>query len=151
MEFIYLNRIYKTLKNDGNWLIGCKLDEIIKLEEFIGAPLPKAYREFLIIMGKKAGKLFMGSNYYYSEVFKLRQSALELLEFNKFTIPLPENAFVFLMHQGYQFLFFLLDDSENPIVYYYSEGNKQVEFNQIGNFVELLEEELKAMGLELIE
>jgi hypothetical protein len=36
---------------------------------------------------------------------------------------LPMEAFVFFMHQGYQFMFFLADGAEDPEVWYYHEGD----------------------------
>jgi hypothetical protein len=37
--------------------------------------------------------------------------------------PLPNKAFVFFMHQGYQFMYFIADSSsDDPPVFYYLEG-----------------------------
>jgi hypothetical protein len=46
--------------------------------------------------------------------------ATELLKEND--LVLPENAYVFHMHQGYTFDFFLLQEGDDPPVYYYLEG-----------------------------
>jgi len=53
---------------------------------------------------------------------------VELLEENQFPQTLPKDAFVFLMHQGYQFSFFRLSEGENPPIYFYCEGETKESF-----------------------
>jgi hypothetical protein len=60
-------------------------------------------------------------------LFKLREGAEELLEKDDSPFVLPEKAFVFWMHQGYQFAFFVADGDDDPMVYYYMEGKKTTE------------------------
>ena len=68
-----------------------------------------------------------GSSCFYDEIFFLREWAIDLLEEKNFR-ELPANSFVFWMHQGYQFAFFLPDEGDNPRVFFYT----QVE-NNYGN------------------
>ncbi|MBR8826817.1 MAG: SMI1/KNR4 family protein [Gomphosphaeria aponina SAG 52.96 = DSM 107014] len=119
---MYLEQIKQQLiaLNQGNFadLNCCNLKEIIKLEKQLGIKLPSAYQEFLRIMGKGAGQ----------HLFELQPAAVELLEENDFPQVLPQDAFVFLMHQGYQFSFFRLSEGENPPTYSYCEGETQQDF-----------------------
>lgn len=43
---------------------------------------------------------------------------------------LPADAFVFLMHQGYQFSFFALAKGDDPAVSSYLEGRKERSFRR---------------------
>lgn len=114
------------LKNTGlasnATIIGCNKTEIAEVKEQWSQKLPLAYLEFLQTMGKEAGRLFVGSEIFYPECLELRESAVELLsEFDKEDV-LPDDAIVFSMHQGYQFLFFKSSEGDDPPVYHYSEG-----------------------------
>ncbi|MEZ6056955.1 MAG: SMI1/KNR4 family protein [Planctomycetaceae bacterium] len=102
---------------------GCDSDAIASLEAYAGCPFPGAYRSFLEIMGRKSGRLFKGSDATYPGRFelRLREQALKMLERKQAAFVLPENAFVFLTHQGYQFLYFLLNEGDDPPVYHFGE------------------------------
>ena len=52
---------------------------------------------------------------------ELRSGAEELLAECGHPFELPKNAFVFAMHQGYQFMYFLVGESDDPEVMYYFE------------------------------
>src|SRR5882672_9133994 len=93
---------YLILK--GCHLIGCSSKEISNIESFFHVNLPEIYREFLLTMGKGAGTYMEGSSVFYNEIFDLREGGLSLL--NDDGLDLPDNAFIFWMHQGYQFAFF---------------------------------------------
>jgi SMI1/KNR4 family protein SUKH-1 len=110
----------------------CTMEEMEALEQQIGR-LPAAYREYLLWMGHGAGTFWRGTDAFYQSLPRLQVGAVELLNENSFEQVLPENAFVFLMHQGYQFLFFLLGGDEDPPVYYFSEGTGQHSFTQSFN------------------
>lgn len=103
----------------------CSEDEVAQLEQRIGQRLPAAYREFLLWMGKGAGRFFVGTDYFYADVSQFDrhiEGAKKLLEENNITDPLPEDAFVFYMHQGYQIMYFRLSAGDDPPIYYYGEG-----------------------------
>lgn len=108
----------------------CNREEISKLEQQVGIKLPSAYQEFLQIMGKGAGQFLRGSDCFYPELLELQKAAIEILEENNFPQTLPQDAFVFFMHQGYQFSFFRLSEGENPPTYSYCEGESQQDFIQ---------------------
>jgi len=106
----------------------CSENEISLLEQRIGHPLPKAYREFLLWAGHGAGHLMQGSDFYYDDLDGLREAAVELLQEDNIFQRLPSNAFVFYMHQGYQFAYFLLGHGDDPPIYAYVEGQDEPEF-----------------------
>jgi SMI1-KNR4 cell-wall len=109
-------------------LLGCTQDELIELEAQLGVLLPKAYQEFLLLMGHGAGKFLRGSDCFFKDLPVLKNWAIALLEENNFSESLPEDAFVFLMHQGYQFSFFMLSEGEDPPTYSYSEETNETSF-----------------------
>jgi hypothetical protein len=131
---MYLDRVNKKLIElklaMPEEFLGCTQDEIIDLEWRLGISLPKAYQEFLLSMGHGAGKFLRGSDCFFKHLILLQEWAVELLEENHFPKSLPENAFVFFMHQGYQFSFFNLSEGDDPPTYFYSEGINQISFTK---------------------
>jgi hypothetical protein len=128
-------------------LKACSGKQISKIEESFNVSLPVAYKEFLLVMGKGAGQFMLGSSVFYNEIFDLREGSIELLSENDFK-ELPENTFVFWMHQGYQFAFFYLDQGENPPVYFYYEGETKGDFELVENsFTDFLEKQLVMSAL----
>ncbi|MEP7284747.1 MAG: SMI1/KNR4 family protein [Chloroflexota bacterium] len=102
---------------------GCSPQEINEMKARQGVNyLPDLYVEYLLVLGKEAGNLDVGSSCFYPTLLELKGSAVNLLEENEFPFLLPDDAFVFFMHQGYQFLYFLTKDKlEDPPVFYYIE------------------------------
>jgi hypothetical protein len=137
----------KYLHGKGCKLRGCTTHEIAKIEIFFHVKLPLSYKNYLFSMGKGAGQFMQGSSVFYDEVFNLREGSNRLLIEDEFK-PLPNDAFVFWMHQGYQFAFFYLDQGDNPPVYFYYEGVKYEDFQKKENsFTEFLEKQLVMSGL----
>jgi SMI1-KNR4 cell-wall len=103
--------------------------EVHDLERQLGRTVPAAYQEFLRWMGHGAGNFMIGTDLFYpwiprigEDPWALTLGARELLDENAFPEPLPGDAFVFSMHQGYTFQFFRLSAGDDPPVYWYSEG-----------------------------
>jgi SMI1-KNR4 cell-wall len=108
--------------------VGCTRDEVILLEQQLRISLPTAYQEFLLSMGHGAGKFLQGSDCFFQHLLSLQEWAVELLKENNFPKKLPDDAFVFYMHQGYQFSFFRLSEGDDPPTYSYCEGTNQTTF-----------------------
>jgi SMI1-KNR4 cell-wall len=53
----------------------------------------------------------------------LQEEAVALLNYNNEDFILPTDAFVFSMHQGYEFKYFKTSEGDDPPVYQYVEGN----------------------------
>ena len=142
-----IQELVNYLDNKGCRLRGCTSKEIAKIETFFGVELPLAYRDFLYLMGKGAGDFMKGSSVFYNEIFDLREGSSRLLEEDEFK-PLPENTFVFWMHQGYQFAFFYLNEGDDPPVYFYYEGRGYEDFEKKEkSFTIFLEKQLALSGL----
>jgi len=103
-------------------IIPCTEHEIQILEQQLGLPLPGAYKEFLLWMGHGAGGFLRGSDCFYEHLLRLRAGAMELLWENGYPEPLPGDALVFYMHQGYLFYFVRVGEGDDPPVYFYSEA-----------------------------
>ncbi len=130
---MYLNKVKRrfreSLNTDGYEEIStCSKEEIQNLEQQLGLSLPDDYKEFLLWMGHGAGRFMRGSEFFYEHLPFLHKWACELLEENCFPEPLPEDAFIFYMHQGYQFAFLRTSKRENSPVYCYNEAVQQTTF-----------------------
>lgn len=95
---------------------GCTFEEIDDLERRHGVKLPDDYRQFLEESGRDNPHYCVGSDWTFDLLDDLQIWADKLMT-ESGVGPLPNGAFVFMMHQGYQFLFFW-----NGGVYYYMEG-----------------------------
>jgi hypothetical protein len=99
--------------------------EISQLEQVAGL-LPASYKAYLLIAGRKPPSFWIGSDCTLHHLQDLRDAADNLLHEDG-QPPLPENAFVFLMHQGYQFFYFGRDPADDdPPVFYYLEGAPRI-------------------------
>jgi hypothetical protein len=121
-------KLFSSLVEQGHiqreTLLGCTGDEILTIENHFNAHLPEAYRDFLSIAGKGAGKLFRGTDIFYPRVMELQSEAQDLL--NELELPslLPPDAIVFCMHQGYEINFFA-PMHDDPPVSQYVEGDAE--------------------------
>jgi hypothetical protein len=88
--------------------------------------LPAAYRAYLLIAGRRSPSAWVGTDCTIDWLYQLHDAAEELLR--EWGQPLlSADAFVFLMHQGYQFMYFVADGrSDDPPVHYFMEGEPRV-------------------------
>lgn len=110
------------LKGKGELLSPMSAIQIAYLQERFNCQFPAEYQQFLSLMGNGAGNYMKGSSVFANELTSLKEWAAELINENSMQ-PLPSNAFVFWMHQGYQAAYFLLNGSDDPPVYLFSETN----------------------------
>ncbi len=115
------------LKKRGNNLKPVNSNKIQQIEGVYNIVLPETYKQFLLLMGNGAGAFMRGSSVFFDELFYLKQGVQELIEENNLET-IPEDAFVFWMHQGYQAAYFRLSEGNDPPVYYFSEGKKTDRF-----------------------
>lgn len=106
-----------------NEIKGASLEEVQALSRHAGISLPSAYTAFLLAVGNGAGKFLQGSDVFLSAIRDLKKEAVNLLRENDEEFILPPDAFVFLMHQGYEFDYFIASEGDDPPVYQYVEGN----------------------------
>lgn len=98
---------------------GCDCEEIeqIMREQHVDF-LPELYRRFLIMMGRGIPNVFRGSDYTCRHLGRAKQAALEGIADNNPSLDFPEDAFVFISHQGYSFFYFrTADRNEDPEIY----------------------------------
>jgi hypothetical protein len=114
-------RRYQAMGLEGT---PASLGEVAALEEDLGVIFPAAYKAFLLILGRDGGSDFIGSDCTIRHLPRLRSGAEELLQRCGSQYRLPKEAFVYLMHQGYYFVYFLADQaSDDPPVFSYLEGD----------------------------
>jgi SMI1/KNR4 family protein SUKH-1 len=114
---------YLERYRDGG-LVGqpCTETQVAELQKEFNLQLPAAYIAYLLIAGRQPPPNFVGSDCTIGYLSHLRAGANELLA-DEGQPPLPDQAFVFLMHQGYTFLYFIADGNSNdPPIFYYFEG-----------------------------
>ena len=128
-------------------LVGCSEDDIASLEESFDHRLPEAFNALLRRCGRSWGDLMRGEDSSFPQMIGYREVAEALLDeladdlavdlssdvgLEDLGVSLPKGAFglvldardfVFQMHQGYQFLFFRVDESEDPPVYHYNDDD----------------------------
>jgi len=148
-SFMYLDKLKSRFAQlniaSPNGVKPCTEEEVHILEQALRIDLPYAYREFLLWMGHGAGDFWRGSQCWYKHLPRLRQAAIELLTENQSPLYLPEDGFVFFMHQGYQFDFFKLAEGQDPPVYFYGEWTDQLSFTLTHPaFSEFLSEQIEA-------
>lgn len=143
-----VEQLARFLEQQGCRLRGCSEQQVDLIEQHFAVKLPSTYVAFLLRMGKEAGSFMLGSSAFYDEIYSLREYAIELLAENNFK-PLPDNAFVFFMHQGYQFGFFDVSEGDNPPVYYYNEGNEQTDFMKEASLAAFFDIQLILSGFKL--
>lgn len=123
-----INSLAQRLVNAGIATLaqirGCTSEEIEEVRSGANGRLPEAYEIFLRTMGRGAGRFLEGTDIFYPDTLSIRDGAEELLREDRAPFELSASDFVFCSHQGYQFMYFRLDDSnEDPPVYYYIEGS----------------------------
>lgn len=106
-------------------IVGCTDVDIAAVEQYFGCKLPLAYRDFLMVAGRSAGKVFCGVDIFFPRLLSLRLEAEELLDELSLSGLLPADAKVFCMHQGYEINYFL-PVSEDPPVFQFFEGQSSI-------------------------
>jgi len=100
---------------------GVPEDELAAFQRHQGLQLPDAYLHFLRAAGMNPGEFLQGSDLRFEQLERLQSGAEALLD-DGAGPTLPGRCFVFCGHQGYQFLFFRLDDGPDPQIHYYLQG-----------------------------
>jgi hypothetical protein len=117
---------------------GCPEEEIARLEEGLGVALPAVYRQFLRRMGRSAARFLTGTDFLFADLGGLRLQAQQSLHETKAGFRLKDTDFVFAAHQGYEFLFFDAQESDDPAVWHYEEGDSAPQ-KVFGRFSEWLD------------
>lgn len=126
---------------------GCSTEEVDAVEKQVGHPLPAAYRVFLLWMGKDKDGVFRGSDWSASDVAENTEYVGDLLQENGLDWQ-PEGPILsFFCHQGYMIAWFDLPAAEDdPLCYFFSEGDEMTVPKQEETFSEFLLKELEGMA-----
>lgn len=116
-------------------VIGCSAAEVDEIAD--GRNLPARYHDFLLCMGRGAGRFYEGTDVFYPQAIGLTAAAHRLVAEDHARIKLPEDAVAIVMHQGYQFLFLCTSEGDDPPVYYYMEQSGEFE-KKVGSFTMFL-------------
>ena len=122
----FINELIGKLEKKNICMKRSTEEQIKELYSMVkGKNLPKAYVEFMCVMGNGTeGRYMSGDSCFMNEVHDLKQGAVELLEENESINVLTDDDFVFWMSQGRMFCFFKLTEGENPPVYFYNESGE---------------------------
>jgi len=111
----------------------CNEDEISTLKNLSPTKeLPLTYLEFMYKAGNGA-EFLAGTDYSMKYILELKEWAVELLGENNYSEKLTDNQFVFMMHQGYMFWYFNLDEGDDPPVFLYDESLDISEFKKVSD------------------
>lgn len=98
-------------------------DEVVAAEQRLGARFPAVFRAYLSQMGRSSGDLFCGSDLAGIDGFeRFRADALALMAETDPALSLPQDAVVYLFHQGYSFDYLRADGGFDGPVLQYIEG-----------------------------
>lgn len=109
---------------ESSEIVGCTPEEIADFQRSAGIEFPKAYTEFLIRMGKGAGKFEAESTWKFQHLKRIPSTVKRMLsreedDEDEMSFELPHSAFVFLESNASQIMYFCLDDGDDPPVYLY--------------------------------
>ena len=108
-------------------LVGVSVEDINRIEKQASVLLPRAYKDFLISFGKKAGFFASDVVFFYSEILDLREELNEMIEEEGLDFEVPENAFVFSGYQGFQYHYFICDGRGDPEIYRIMDGGESTQ------------------------
>jgi SMI1 / KNR4 family (SUKH-1) len=118
----------------------CSAEDIVQVERQARVQLPAAYKAYLLVAGHDPPAAWVGSDCTIDDLPKLYDWAQHMLA-ECHQPPLPKDAFVFIMHQGYQFFYFVADGlSDDPPVFYYLEYEPEIvrRFERLTDLLEIV-------------
>ena len=87
--------------------------------------LPRAYVDFLKLMGRGAGSLLKGTDAFLPRIKQMPSFVAEFRSENDEFWRLPQESIVFAMHQGYQVYYLEASSVDDPPVALYVEGDSE--------------------------
>lgn len=112
-----------ALRAREEFLKGCDRAMIDAVERDARGALPASYVAFLLGAGWDAGDFMRGSDLSIGRLPRLQR------DFRSATAgvrpPIPESAFAFCGHHGYQYLWFVLGDAADPVAYYFNDARPE--------------------------
>lgn len=119
--------------------------QVAEAEAQLGGRFPEVFRSYLREMGRRPGELFTGSDLAGIDEFpQFRADAPELAAEAGADLVLPPEAVVFLMHQGYTFVYLLATGGFDGPVFQSTEAEDEPG-EAAPSFAALLDAELTLM------
>lgn len=126
---------------------GAKEKDIAALEAALAFPIPKAYREFLLWMGKDTAGIYRGSEVFIEDIFSNLEFLRDYAEEQNLEVDFDRNVLCFFVHQGYMMAWFYVNEQDDdPEVYFYSESFETCEARFGGAYSEFLLTEMKGFA-----
>jgi hypothetical protein len=104
-------------------VVPCTEEEIGRLERLFGLRLPKAYREFLLWMGKDGIDFWAGYDCFYNKLHDINDWARKLIQSSQTHLSLSRDAFIFFWDPARSFYFFQATQGDDPAVYFFMDPN----------------------------
>lgn len=136
-----IDRLVNTNRVLPEQLAGFSEEEVIWLEKQLKYPLPIAFRQFLLTMGRETEEFRFGTDMLVPDLrvyLELRKNAEYLLKHYDMLDYLPDDAFIFETAEGCDYCYFLTAERlENPPVYGFTEVHLKPQFIT-STFIEFL-------------
>ena len=97
--------------------------------------LPKIYLDFCQRCSREMPTELVGTDFAGTSD-SLKEYAIELLDENHLENFLTDNDFVFLVHQGYIFAYFLAEGNPDPDVYIFSDPGQAKNLGLLSEFLQ---------------
>lgn len=111
---------------DSDTVIACTRAEVDEVRADIGVEkLPAHYEQFLLRMGRRAGELLRGTDFFYPAILGLSADGREFLEENGVAHLLAPGSIIIGMHQGYQ-LYWMDPGEPSGQVHFYTENSDDI-------------------------
>jgi len=131
---------------------GCSPRTLAQFEQSLAQELPLAYRQYLAWMGEDYAGIFQGTNCFIRDVQANTTALPNLLAENKIAFALPTSMLVFYMHQEYVAAWFTLPkESDNPLIWFFSEGQDMTQPITAGTFTDFLLTDMQGLAAILAE
>jgi len=119
-EPYYLRAVIERIRELEPELLasGCTPEEVGGLSQALRTRLPGAFEEFLLAFGHGAWRLAPGSSFGFEGILAGREAAHELLEEVRDAVRPPDDAIVFFSHGGYDLLWIVASEGDDPPVYF---------------------------------
>jgi hypothetical protein len=126
---------------------GCSPRTLAQFEQSLTYELPLAYRQYLAWMGEDYAGILQGTNCFITDVHANTAALPNLLAENQIAFALPASMLVFYMHQGYVAAWFTLPkESDNPLIWFFSEGQDMMQPITAGTFTDFLLTDMQGLA-----
>lgn len=137
-----------NIKNNS----GYSEESVSLLESQMDIELPMTYKLYLLSLGQSTVP-FEYATKSIDSLPAMRKKAQQLLGQSSENLCLNDNDFVFLLNEGFMFLFFKLNEGDDPPVYGFAEEQRSSGFPQISlsftNLIQSLSEGARDIFLPL--